>query len=74
MNFDKQLLVVLGLAMALPSAILAVSAVVYHLIEAKLISNTVGLVIILAVIFNIFFLMFKRLRKQNHSGGEKDDQ
>ncbi len=64
MNIDKKLLAVLGLAMALPTSVLAVAIVVYELIEAKLIGNGTGLIIILAVIFNIFFLMFKHLRKQ----------
>lgn len=64
MKFDKNLLVVLGLATALPSSVLAVAGIVYYLIEAKIIGNTTGLIIILAVIFNIFFLMFRHLRKQ----------
>lgn len=61
---DKNLLAVMALALALPSSILAVAAVVYKLIEQNLVSNMTGLIIILAVIFNIFFLMFKHLRKK----------
>ena len=72
MSFDKQMLAVLGLAMALPSSILAVAGAVYYLIEEEMISDTTGLLIILAVIFNIFFLMFRHLRKNKSQA--KDDQ
>lgn len=67
---DKNLMAVMGLALALPSSILAVAAVVYNLIEKKLISNMTGLIIILVVIFNIFFLMFKHLRKNKDKSDE----
>ena len=67
---DKNLLAVMALALALPSSILAVAAVVYKLIEQNLVSNMTALIIILAVIFNIFFLMFKHLRKNKDVSDE----
>ncbi|MBC77282.1 MAG: hypothetical protein CME64_14825 [Halobacteriovoraceae bacterium] len=67
---DKNLLAVMGLALALPTSILAVAAVVYQLIEKEIIGNMAGLGIILAVIFNIFFLMFKHLRKNREKSDE----
>lgn len=62
---DKKLLAVMGLALALPSTVLAVAWVVLELIDAGVIGYTGGILIILAVIANIFFLMFKHLRKKN---------
>ena len=67
---DKNLLAVMGLALALPTSILAVAAVVYQLIEKEIIGNMEGLGIILAVIFNIFFMMFKHLRKNREKSDE----
>lgn len=68
---DKKLLAVMGLAMALPTSILAVSYVVYQLIEKKLISSGVGVTIIVAFVLNMFILMFRNLRK--NKGEPSDD-
>lgn len=53
----------MGLAMALPSTVLAVAWVVLGLIDKGVIGYGVGITIILAVIANIFFLMFRHLSK-----------
>lgn len=62
MSENKKGLKVLALAMGLPTSILGVAFFVYYLIENKIVSNEIGLLIILAVIFNTFFLIFKALK------------
>lgn len=61
---DKKLLAIMGLAMALPTTVLAVAYVIYKLIEEGLISNGLGITLLVAVIANFFFLMFRYLRKE----------
>lgn len=69
---DKKLLAVMALALALPTTVLIVSWIVLELIKKELIGNTTGLLIILAVIVNIFYMMFKHLGKQKRL--DSDDQ
>lgn len=64
MSDKKKYLMVMGLAMALPSTILGVFAFVYYLIEEKIISNTLGLVLIILVIINVFYLMIRSVTKR----------
>lgn len=49
----------MGLAMGLPSTILAVAVMAYKLVEAGLIEQWVGLLIVLVVIVYMFFLMIR---------------
>lgn len=62
----------MALALALPTTVLIVSWIVLELIKKELIGNTTGLLIILAVIVNIFYMMFKHLGKQKRL--DSDDQ
>lgn len=62
-NDNKKLLKVLGLSLGLPSTVLAIGLVVVKLIQENVISTTLGIIIILAVIFNIFLLIFRNLKK-----------
>ena len=62
-NDNKKLLKVLGFSLGLPSTVLAIGLVVVKLIQENLISTTLGIIIILAVIFNIFWLIFRNLKK-----------
>lgn len=64
MSDKKKYLMVMGLAMALPSTILGVSLIVYYLMEQKIISNLAGLVIIVLVIINVFYLMIRSVSKR----------
>lgn len=60
----KHILKIMGLAMALPSTILGVTFGVYYLIENKVISQAVGLVIILTIVFYFFYLMIRYARSK----------
>jgi hypothetical protein len=62
-NDNKKLLKVLGLSLGLPSTVLATGLVVVKLIQENVISTTLGIIIILAVIFNIFWLIFRNIKK-----------
>jgi hypothetical protein len=62
-NDNKKLIKILGLSLGLPSTVLAIGLVVINLIKEDIISNTVGIIIILAVIINIFWLIFRNLKK-----------
>lgn len=62
-NNNKKLIKVLGLSLGLPSTVLAIGLVVVNLIQENVISTTLGIIIILAVIFNIFWLIFRNLKK-----------
>lgn len=64
---DKKLLAIMGLAMALPTTVLAVAYVIYKLIEEGMISSEMGIALLVAVIANFFFLMFRYLRKDRKS-------
>ncbi len=55
----RNIIKVMGLAVALPSTILGVFFTIYYLIENKLISTSVGLVLLLAVIIYFFYLMVR---------------
>lgn len=73
---DKKLLAVMGLALALPTTVLAVAWAVLELIDSGVIGYAGGMAIILAVIVNFFFLMFRHLRKRPEESEEfqQDDQ
>lgn len=62
-NETKKMLKVLGLSLGLPSTVLGIGLVVVYLIQNKTISTPVGVFIILAVVGNIFWLIFKNLKK-----------
>lgn len=51
--------VIMGLAMGLPSTILAVAVMAYKLVEGGYISQWMGLVLVLVVIIYMFFLMIR---------------
>jgi hypothetical protein len=59
-------LVVLGLALGLPTTILAVALTVFHFVKEGYISQTVGLLIVIAVVINTFYLML-RYSKRNEN-------
>lgn len=64
MNNSKKYLMVMGLALGLPSTILGVASFVIYLIDKKIISNTMGLIIIVLVIINVFYLMIRSVSKK----------
>lgn len=49
----------MGLALALPSTILGVAYLIYYLTEQKIISEGMGLVILISVVGYFFFLMVR---------------
>ena len=55
---------VVGLAVGLPSSILGVFGLIYFLTEENIISNGMGLIIILAIIGYTFFLMIRYATKK----------
>ncbi len=55
----NNLKLILGLAFALPSTILGVFALVYILVEKKIISENVALILLVVVSFNTFYLMIR---------------
>lgn len=59
----KRMLKVLGLSLGLPSTVLGIGLVIVYLIQNKTISTTLGVVILIAVIGNIFWLIFRNLKK-----------
>jgi len=60
---NKKLLKVLALSLGLPSTVLAVGLVIVYLIQEKIISTGLGVTIIVIVVANIFWLIFKNLKK-----------
>lgn len=56
---QKKYLVVVSLALALPSTILAVCYFIYNLIKKGIINEIFGLIIIVLVILNSFWLMIR---------------
>ena len=55
----KNIIKIMGLALALPSTILGVAFLIYYLIEEKLISQGLGLFILIAVVGYFFYLMVR---------------
>ena len=55
----KNILKVLGLALALPSTILGVGFGVFYLIEQDLVSQELGLGMLLAIMVYFFYLMVR---------------
>ncbi|MBL7665420.1 MAG: hypothetical protein JNM93_09815 [Bacteriovoracaceae bacterium] len=62
----KKNLVILALALGLPSTILGVFILIYQLVQNHVINWTVGLIILLAVIGNTLFLMIKYVIKRKN--------
>ncbi len=60
---NKKYLIILGLATALPTTIMAISFIVIQLMERKKISPEVGITIIVVVIGSILFNIMKYARK-----------
>ena len=56
---NKKLWTVMSLALALPSSIMAVTYIVYQLVENKLINLYVGSLIIVVYIVSLLFMMVK---------------
>jgi hypothetical protein len=59
MSRAPEILKVMGLALGLPSLVLGLFFGLYSLVEAKLISWTIALALIVIVIFNALILMVK---------------
>ena len=58
----KNILKILGIALALPSTILGVAFGVYYLISEKIISQEVGLLVIVLIVAYFFYLMVRYAR------------
>ena len=66
MKIPDNKLVVVGLALGLPSTILGVSFFLYTLLKKNIISETVFLLILVTVIFNTFWLMIRYVYKRKN--------
>lgn len=62
----KKYTIVLGLALSLPSSILGISFIVYKLYKNKIISEGLGLTIIVISILNIFYVMIRYVIKRKN--------
>lgn len=62
----KKLVVVLGLSVGLPSTILGICLFVMKLIDEQVVSKSQGLIIILIVVINIFYLMVRSVLKSKN--------
>lgn len=60
---NTKLLKVLALSLGLPSTVLGVGLFVVYLIKEKIISTGLGVAVIVITVLNIFYLIFKNLRK-----------
>lgn len=60
---NKKLLKVLALSLGLPSTVLGVGLVIVYLIQEKIISTALGVTVLVLVVANIFWLIFKNLKK-----------
>lgn len=63
---NRKHLIVMGLALGLPSTILGVFGFIYLLVQKGYINWTVALVLLLLVIFNMFYLIFRYARKSKN--------
>jgi hypothetical protein len=63
---EKNPLVVLGLALGLPTTILFVALGVLELVKAEIISQNVAILIIIAVVANTFYLMIRYAKKSEN--------
>jgi hypothetical protein len=59
MNNKPNIIKIVGLAIGLPSTILGIFFFIYFLIQEKIISTNLGLILIVLVIVNIFYLMIR---------------
>ncbi len=60
----KKYAIVVGLALGLPSTILGVFAILYHLVQENLISWNIALGIIVLVVLNTLYLMIRYVNKR----------
>ncbi len=60
----KKYLIVMGLALGLPSTLIGVFALLYNLVQAGLISWNVSLVIMVLVSVNTLYLMIRYVNKK----------
>ena len=63
--FETKKLVIVGLALALPGSILGVFLGSYALVEKKIISNKVALLVVVLVVINTFYLMLKYAKNKS---------
>lgn len=70
MSVWKKYTVIMGLALSLPSTILGISFVVYKLYKNGIISQGVGLIILLISIANIFYIMVRYVLKRKNKSSE----
>jgi len=57
MFYDKKWVKVVGLALGLPSTIFGSALVIHELVKSQVISKGVGIIILLAILGQIFYLM-----------------
>ena len=62
----KKYWMAMALSFGLPSAILGIFALVYSLVDKKLISWNTALIIMLAIISNTFFLIIRYARSKKN--------
>lgn len=62
---NKDLIKILGLCIALPTTVLGIGLLVSMLIEKKLISTPIGIIIIVLVIASIFYRILKLNRSKD---------
>ncbi len=66
MKIPENKLVVVGLALGLPSTILGISFFLYTLLKKNIISEALFLIILVAVVFNTFWLMIRYVSKRKN--------
>ena len=59
MNERQKQYTIMGLAMGLPSTIIAVAVMASKLVDGGFISEGIGLVIVILVVISMFFLMIR---------------
>lgn len=59
MSTKTNIIKIVGLAVGLPSTILAIFFFIYHLIQTKVVSMEIGLSLIILVIAYIFYVMIR---------------
>lgn len=57
MKIQKKWIQVLGLAMSLPSLIFACAWFIFHLVDEQILTRSVGIIILLAIVINSLVLM-----------------
>lgn len=64
MKIEKDKLKIVALALSLPSTIIAISVFVFSLTKQKIISDLTGIIIVLLVLINFFYLMMRYVFKR----------